>query len=190
MAELIKPELVEERVAIAKYGKKIVGWDFKFPDGRVEEFLCWGGKTVPAIIFPFTKGKEVVALKQFRFAGNEFVIEIPGGNPEHLGEGTEEAGRREFEEETGYTAENFIRLGGPPVWFDPASCFTPFVPILALGCQKTKEPKLDKREIAEVVVIPLGEWIKMIEDGRIHDSKTITITFLALQRLNLISFRF
>lgn len=185
MVELIAPELLAERDIIEKYGKRILERDFKFPSGEVEDFLCWGGKTIPVIIFPLTKNNEVVVVRQFRYAGNEFTLEIPGGNPDLLTEGAEEAGRREFEEETGYTAEEFIKLGGPPIWFDPASCVTPFVPILALGCQKTKEPKLDKREIGAITIVPIKKWVEMIRQGKVCDSKTIATTFLALLYPNL-----
>ncbi len=176
------PKMVEERVSRKQYGKQILERKFQLPSGEVIDYFNWSGTVVPSIIFPVTTNLEVGALKQFRYGVNEVVIEVPGGCPD-FGEAAEEIARKELEEETGYTAEKFAKLG-PPLWFEPANCTTPYTPILALGCRKVGEPKLDKTEFAETVIYPLQDWIDKIRSGEVRDSKTVAVTFLALLHLS------
>ena len=182
-----KPKMIDEQVSRKQWGKQILERKFQLPSGKIADFFVWGGTVVPSIIFPVTKNLEVVALKQFRYGVNEVVIEIPGGCP-YEGELAEEIARKELEEETGFTAEKFVKLG-PTLWFEPANCITPYMPILATGCRKVCEPHLDETEFAETTLYSLPEWISKIRSGEIRDSKTITITFIALLYLNLISFK-
>lgn len=179
---LVIPELVRTEVIIDKYGKQVVERYFRCPDGQIREFIVWGGTVVPSIILPITKDGKVVALKQFRYAANEFVIELPGGCPER-GEGFEETAKKELLEETGYVAQTVVRLIESTIWFEPAACLTPYVPLLALGCQKKQEPHPDSTEVLKVLLFNLSEWISMILKGEVRDSKTITTTFLALPHL-------
>lgn len=175
---LVVPKLLHEVTSRNQWGKVILERKFELPSGKTADFFVWGGTVVPSIIFPVTPRGKVVALRHFRYAANEVVIELPGGCP-YEGETAEEIARKELEEETGFTAERFVKLG-PPLWFEPASCITPYTPILAVGCTRTGDPHLDETEIAEPVVYPIAEWITMISRGEIRDSKSIAITFLAL----------
>ena len=178
------PQVVKEEVLISGYGKRVIKRWFKDPDGKTREFVLWGGKVTPVIILPVTSDKKIIAIEVFRRAPNEYLIEIPGGNPKN-GESIEVCGRRELLAETGYTAGEIVNLG-PALWLDPASCFTPFVPLLALNCQKIQKQELEeteKTEIKEPLLIEQTEWLKMIHRGEIRDSKTIAITFLALPYL-------
>lgn len=177
-------KVVREEVLIDRYGKIVMNRHFKDPDGKTRDFLLWGGKVTPAIILPITSDNRIVVIKSFRRAANESLVEIPGGNPE-IREDIEACARRELLEETGYTAGEIIGLG-PPIWFEPSSCFTQFYPLLALGCQNTSGQNLEETEKAEdieIILIKLAEWLKMIRGGEIRDSKTVTITFLALPHL-------
>jgi len=178
---LTVPKLVREEVIRDQWGKVVLERTFQLPTGE-ERFLVWGGKVTPSIIFPITRDENVVAVREFRYGANEFVIQLPGGCPaEH--ESAEATASKELEEETGFRAERFVRLGKRPLWFEPTACITPYVPLLALGCRKTGEPKLDKTEILEPVLFPLADWITKIHSGEIRDSKSIAVTFLALAEL-------
>jgi len=177
------PKLVEERVSRKQWGKQILERKFQLPGGEVIDYFNWGGTVIPSIIFPVTEDMKVVALKQFRYGANKILVEIPGGCP-YEGETTEEIARKELLEETGFTASKFVKLGSP-IWFEPANCITPYAPVLALGCRKIGEPKLDKTEFAEVVIYRLPVWADKIRSGEIRDSKTIAVTFLAMLYLGL-----
>ena len=55
-------------------------------------------------IIPITNNGEIVLIKQYRHAVNEYLIEIPAGKMENE-ENPIEAAKRELEEETGYRGE-------------------------------------------------------------------------------------
>ena len=177
------PKIVHEEISRRQYGKVIVERRFQLPNGKIINYFNWGGITIPSIVFAITPNKEVIALKQFRYGINDVAVELPGGCPSE-NETAEEIARKELEEETGYRAESFTILG-PSIWFDPANCITPFVPILATGCQKVCELKMDETEFIEVILYPLSDWICKIYNGEIRDSKSIALTFLVLPHLGM-----
>lgn len=183
MSVLVAPQVMSVNVLLNKFKKVVVEKNFLLPNGITTQYIVWGGTKVPSIIFPVVlleSGIHVLALHQFRYGANEFVIEIPGGNPKG-DEAFEEVTRLELLEETGYQADKIVRLDrGAPIWFEPSACFTVFIPVLALGCKKVADPQPDQEEVLEVLVIPLPEWKEMIADGRIRDAKTIAVTYLAL----------
>ena len=176
-----KPELIGEQVSRKQWGKVILERQFRLPSGEVIDYFNWGGTVIPSIVFPITENHEVVALKQFRYGINDFVTELPGGCPDQS-ESFDEISRKELIEETGFRAENFTKLG-PSLWFEPANCITPYVPVLATGCVKVGEPKPEETEFIEVFIYSIEEWIAKIYSGEVRDSKSITVTFLALPYL-------
>lgn len=179
---LLRPKLLREKIIRAGWGKRVLERTFEFADGK-RDFLVWGGDVTPAIVFPLTHAREVVALREFRYAANDFVINLPGGCPEK-NEGFHALARRELEEETGFAPEEVATLG-PPLWFEPTACITPYMPVLAVNCVKVAEPHPDETEISEPVLFPLEQWIRMIRDREIVDSKSIAVTFLALFEIGL-----
>lgn len=131
------------------------------------------------LVFALTPDKKVIAVRQYRYAAEQEMIEVPGGVSDE-GERPEEAARRELEEETGFVAGSIIPLTKGAIWLDPASVRTPFLPYLARECRASgaRQPVAD--EECEVIIFPWEEWIAQIQRGEILDAKTIAITYLAL----------
>ena len=168
---------------IRKHGRIVFEQTFKDKNGQDQDFLLFGFTAIPAIVFPLTPDKKVVAIRQFRYGANDFVLEIPGGNYKR-GLTPEAGAKAEIMEETGYTVAEVIRLGDD-IWFDPASFRARYTPLLALGCQRVKKPELASTEIIETVEIPLAEWLRKVREGKeILDSKTLAVTALALVHLD------
>lgn len=177
--KLTAPQFLGDEVLIKKYGKLVVNRLFQYGEEK-KEFLHWGGVRSPVIVFPLTEGGQLVLLRQFRNAANRFIFELPGGCPKSE-ESWEEVLRAELIEETGYRPEKLIRLSNE-AWFEPANCITSYIPYLALGCRKEKEPELDSTEVIEVIVLDVSCWINMILSGEVEpDSKSVTVTLLALR---------
>jgi len=155
--------------------------------GNTEEYFFLGTKNnkTPTIIFAITSDDQVIAIKQFRHGAEEVLIETPGGNPKTSDELPEMVALRELEEETGFRPGEIILLGSEPMWFEPCSYKVGFYPVLAKDCKKVGDQELDETEDMECVLIPLDEWLDMIRLGAIRDSKTITVTFLALPHLGI-----
>lgn len=181
---LKNPELVKDEILHDMYGKLVMKRHYRGLDDKISDFLIWGAKTKPSIIFPLTDRLEVVYINQFRRGVNQFVIELPGGCPK-ADEGFEEITRQELLEETGYQARGIVKLG-PSMLFEPAACITKYTPVLALGCKKVQKMKLDETEVIERRIAPLKNWIDMIRCEKVIDNKTIAVTFLALLRLGFV----
>ena len=107
--------------------------------------------------------------KQFRYALNEEIIEMPAGKLEE-GEIPLEAAKRELLEETGYRPLEMIHLGDSY----PTPGYSSEI-IHLYYCPKAikEERHLDKDEDIELIYLTLEEIEDMIKDNIIKDSKTV-----------------
>lgn len=122
-----------------------------------------------AAILCLNKDMQVLLIKQFRYAYNETIYEIPAGKLEK-GEEPLEAAYREFEEETGYKANRLEYLGViyPTCGYSNEKIYL----YLALDFE-TSQTHFDEDEFIEAKFIDLEVVLKMISDGTIKDAKTI-----------------
>jgi ADP-ribose pyrophosphatase len=140
----------------------------RLPDGHetVREYIRHPGAV--AIVALFDDGR-VLLERQFRYPHRREFIEIPAGKLDQ-GEAHLDTAKRELEEETGYVASDWRRLGvihnaiaysdeGIELW-------------LAKGLER-REQKLEAGEFLEVFTLPLAEAQAMVRDGRITDAKTV-----------------
>lgn len=185
---MFRPEAGEVEILIQKRGRIIFEQSFLGRDGKVDVFgPLFDATRTPVIVLPLTKDNKVVAIRQFRYGANEFVLEIPGGNPKS-GQTPKECLLAELVEETGYQPEEVVVFGkGKGTWIDPASLRVRYIPFLALGCRWIKQSKPDRTEIIETLEIPFAEWLEKIGSGEIDDSKTLAVTTLALLYLGMIN---
>lgn len=194
MAVLPAKQVGPDRVlARTKFGKGLIEKDFKNPrTGKIEDFGIFdykGGTVRPSIFMPITTDGNVVAIRQFREAANEVILEFPGGNPK-AGQTAEDVVRAELKEETGYAVGTIINLApAKDIWIEPSSFSTPMRPFLVTGCVKVGEQELDETENIEVELFTLKEWLKMCFDGRVCCGKTLAITLLALPHLWHLGFK-
>lgn len=181
-AGLVAPKAGPINELVKKWGKRAAIQEFTLPTGTTHPFFFFDGMTMPAIILPLTPDNQVVAVRQFRFGANAFVLELPGGCPERKGEPPEVTLRNELREETGYEPKQIVELYDP-MWFEPASLRTSYRPFLALGCVRTYEPKPSEEEIMRVELYPVAQWADMVADGIIADDKSIAVTARGLYYL-------
>jgi ADP-ribose pyrophosphatase len=125
-------------------------------------------------VVPLFDDRHVLMEHQDRPSIRETLVEIPAGTLEP-GESPPACARRELEEETGYTAAEFIGLGRTHIL--PA--YSDEVIHLFIACGLTlARPRLDPDEIIRTQIYPLDRLMDMIVAGEITDALTI----LALQR--------
>lgn len=114
------------------------------------------------------KGK-VALVRQFRYAYQEELLEIPAGKLER-GEDPMLAAKRELEEETGLIASELKPLFTlyPTPGYTNEKIYIYEASGVTLGKQH-----LDEGEFLNVVFLPVEEVARMIERGEIRDAKTI-----------------
>ena len=87
---------------------------------RVDEVSLPNGKTAPREVcehvggvgvLPIDKDGNVILVRQFRYAFDTELLEMPAGKMDHGPEDAEECGIRELKEETGCTAGRIVPLG-------------------------------------------------------------------------------
>lgn len=124
-----------------------------------------GGVGVVAI----TDEGKVCMVRQYRRPFDDMILEIPAGKLE-WGEDHYDCGVRELEEETGYSAKEFVYLG--MFYVSPGFCTEKIHIYLATGLTKGKTNP-DEDEFVEIYEYSLDETMKMIMDNRLTDAKTV-----------------
>lgn len=120
-----------------------------------------------------TRGKELLLVEQERPAVKARVVELPAGLAGDLGAETlETAAQRELEEETGFTARRFERLGD---FTSSAGLCTEIVTFFrARGLKRVGEGGGDASEDIDVHLVPLDRvaaWLKRKARDAIIDEK-------------------
>jgi ADP-ribose pyrophosphatase len=119
----------------------------------------------------------VLLERIWRYAIGREMIELPAGTLE-VGEDPAACAARELAEETGYRAarlERILRLHpSPGILSEEMTVYRAYD--LTKG-----EPAREAGEEIENVILPAGEVLAMIADGRITDAKTVASVLFAKQ---------
>jgi ADP-ribose pyrophosphatase len=149
------------------------------PDGRQskrEIIEHSGGVGVIAV----TEEGKIALVRQYRHPYGEIIYEIPAGKLEK-GEQPLECGKRELEEETGFTADNWQSLG--QIYPSPGYCAEVIHIFLATGLHKG-ESAPDDGEFLESDTVSLETAVQMVLENRISDAKTQIAVLKAALILN------
>jgi len=120
-------------------------------------------------VVPLLANGDVVLVRQYRHATGTRLLEICAGglNPD---ENPLDAARRELEEETGYLAGKLVERAR--FWTTPG--FTTEFMYLYEATELVKtQTNPDEDEIIDVETATQDEALRMIDDGRIQDAKSI-----------------
>jgi len=151
--------------------------EVRLPDGSLgtREYIRHPGAV--AIVPLFDDGR-VLLERQFRYPHGREFIEVPAGkleaNEPHL-----DTAKRELLEETGYTAQEWSRLG---VIHTAIAYTNEAIEIFVAKKLRLGERKLDAGEFLETLIVGFDEAIAMIRDGRITDAKTVAALLLVKDR--------
>ena len=149
----------------------------KLPNGR-ETTLEMVRHPGASAIVPFVTADEILLVRQFRYATEGFILEVPAGTL-NAGEDPESCARREVEEESGHRAGRLERLAS--IYTTPG--FTDEVIHLWAAYDLTPVGQnLDPDEVMTVERMPLATAVERIGRGEIVDSKTICALLLADRR--------
>lgn len=130
-------------------------------------------------IIPVTAEGEVLFVRQYRYAVETALLEIPAGKIDK-GEDPDTCAARELTEETGFRAGKLTKLGA--VFTTPGFCNEKIHLYLAEDLIPARQ-HLDPDEYLDVVRLPLKEVRRMISAGGISDAKTLAAFSMAWERL-------
>ena len=143
----------------------------RLPDGNdaYREKIC---TTDGVGVIVLNENDEILLVRQHRYAMDIYTLEIPAGKTDK-GEDIYQAALRELREETGYKAEKLTKLS--PVITMPAICtetvhlfYADYKDLTFVGTD------FDEDEFIELITIPFEKAVKMVLDGEICDSKTVS----------------
>ncbi|MBE2184117.1 MAG: NUDIX hydrolase [Anaerolineae bacterium] len=120
----------------------------------------------------------LLLVRQYRFAAQQVMTEIPAGtlNP---GEDPAFCAGRELQEETGYKAGELISLGG---LFVAPGYTTEFIHLFLAYDLSESRLAMDDDEFIDVQRVPFNDALAMIDHGQIIDGKSI-VALLKVARL-------
>ena len=145
----------------------------RYPDGTIGEQVLihhpGASAVVPFLSDPAGPDPQILLMRQYRYATDGRLWEIPAGRLEP-GEEPIACAHRELREETGCTAARMERL--TTMWTTPG--FTDERIHLFLATELTRGvASHEADEFIEPATFPLSEVLRMIERGEISDAKTI-----------------
>jgi len=167
-----EPGRVESRRA---YSGKVISLDLdkvRFPDGSIGELEMvrhpGASAVVPFLSDPTAEDPQVLLIRQYRYAADGYLYEIPAGrlNP---GEKPGDCAARELKEETGCSAERIEFLF--TMYTTPGFTDEKIHIYLATGLQ-AGETKHEADEFLDLQPMLLSRALQMIEAGEIRDGKT------------------
>ena len=123
-------------------------------------------------VVPFDEQGDLVMVEQYRHALGEVTMEFPAGRIDAEDASPLEAARRELREETGYVSRKWIPLGSYHI--GPARFVNRFHLFCALECTRDGGQNLDATEEIRVFTLPVAEYEKLFETGKIHDVDSAT----------------
>ena len=158
------------------YSGRVISVDVdrvRFPDGTEGELEMvrhpGASAVVPFLSDPGGEDPQILLIKQYRYAAEGFLYEIPVGRLDP-GEAPEACAIRELREETGCTArsvEHMYTFFTTPGFTDEKIHL-----FLAVGLERG-EARREKDEFLEVETLALSRALELIKGGEIRDGKTV-----------------
>lgn len=169
------------------YHGRIISLDVdevRFPDGSIgslEMIRHPGASAVVPLLNADSDDPMVLLIRQYRYAADGYLYEIPAGRLDP-GESPMECARRELAEETGYRAESVEHLF--TMFTTPGFTDEKIHLFLATGLT-AGDAHREADEFLELVPTKLSRALSMVEQGEIQDAKTaLALLYAARFRLS------
>jgi ADP-ribose pyrophosphatase len=136
----------------------------------VRDIVRHGGSVVILAIDDSKKKDPLVVLeRQYRHAAGQFLYEVPAGkiDPD---EDRLAAAKRELAEETGFRAKKWTRLAR---YYASPGFLAEWMQIFLAEGLTPGATSFDEDECLEIMLVPFSELLRLIDNGEIHDGKTL-----------------
>jgi ADP-ribose pyrophosphatase len=166
-----------------EYTGRVINLDIdqvRFPNGKVGELEMirhsGASAVLPFLGDPAGEDPTILLIRQYRYAADGFIYELPAGRLEP-GEPPEQCAVRELREETGCTAAKIEHLY--TMYTTPGFTDERIHLFVATGLERG-ESALEQDEFVEVVPTTMSAALRLIKDGTINDAKTaLSILYVA-----------
>lgn len=166
-----------------EYTGRVINLDIdkvRFPNGKVGELEMirhsGASAVLPFLGDPAADDPTILLIRQYRYAADGFIYEIPAGRLEP-GEPPEECAVRELREETGCTAAKMEHLY--TMYTTPGFTDEKIHLFVATGLERGNS-SLEQDEFVEAVPTAMSAALRLIKDGTINDAKTaLSILYVA-----------
>lgn len=166
------PRIASRRV----YTGRVINLDIdtvRFPNGTVGELEMirhsGASAVVPFVSDPTGDDPQVLLIRQYRYAAEGFVYEIPAGRLD-AGEEPVVCAQRELREETGCEAEGVEHL--TTIYTTPGFTDERIHLFMAVGLTRGELAR-EADEFIELETMTLSRALELVESGAIQDAKTI-----------------
>ncbi|HPJ96475.1 MAG TPA: NUDIX hydrolase [Syntrophales bacterium] len=153
--------------------------EYRLPDGRVNRQTRVDHRPCVTVI-PVDDQGRIILIRQYRYAVNRELMEIPAGSMDKGAESPEACARRELAEETGFGAMHWVQLFEG--YLLPGYCNEYMYFFLATGLFPAPLPP-DDDECIEVISVAPDEAMAMVRNGDIIDAKTALGIYLVREYL-------
>ena len=165
------------------YSGRIINLDIdrvRFPNGSIGELEMirhpGASAVVPFVLDP-GRDAEILLIKQYRYAAERFLYEVPAGRLDS-GEAPVDCARRELKEETGYSArelEHLLTMFTTPGFTDERIHV-----FIACGLEPG-DTAHEPDEFMSIERVTMREAVEMVRTGSIVDAKTALAILFANQ---------
>jgi ADP-ribose pyrophosphatase len=116
----------------------------------------------------------IVMERQYRHAAREILLEVPAGKMEE-GEDALAAAKRELLEETGFKAKRWRKMIR---YFASPGFLGEFMQVFLAEGLTLGDARPEYDEQIEIEMMPLSSLLKMMDEGKIYDGKTLISVML------------
>lgn len=131
------------------------------------------------VIVPIDTEGHILWIRQYRYAVDQVLLELPAGTLER-GEDPQACARREVAEETGFEASTLEALGR--YFSAPGFCTELLHAFAATGLTPATDAHQDDDEDIEVVPLTMEESLARVDAGDVIDAKSLAGLFLYMRR--------